>query len=87
MDQHQRDDWWRKQFSSLLATEEQGGDPSRLITRWLLLASRTWGGRRCSVSFDVPMPVYRLLDDADVRARDAGYALKQWAVAREWIDG
>jgi len=81
------DDWWRRQFVRLLERERAGEDPRRLIGRWLVLASLTWNDRRRRGSFAVPDPIYHVLDDADVRAKDRRYAEGQWALAREWLNG
>ncbi len=82
-----QDKWWRKQFARLLRLETQGRDPRSLEDRWLLLASRTWGDKRWTVSFEVPIPIYHVLDDADVRSKDRRYAEHQWQVASEWLNG
>jgi hypothetical protein len=81
------DDWWRRHFGRLLQREQAGEDPKRLAGRWLVLASLTWKNRRRHVSFAVPDHIYHVLDDADVRAKDKGYAEGQWALAREWLNG
>ncbi len=82
-----RDDWWKRQFSRLLALEMEGRQPDTLTSKWLLLASRTWSPSRWQVTFDVPDNIYHLLDDADVRTKCAVYASTQWAAAREWLHG
>ncbi|MEH3103919.1 MAG: hypothetical protein PGN12_08430 [Sphingomonas phyllosphaerae] len=82
-----RDDWWKRQFSRLLAEEIKGRAPATLENKWLLLASRTRPTSRWQVTFDVPDNIYHLLDDADVRTKSAVYASTQWAAAREWLHG
>lgn len=82
-----RDDWWKGQLRRLLALEERGHDPKRLAPRYLLLASRTWGDRRWTVSFNVPNEVYHVLDDPDIRAKDKLYAERQRQRAWEWLNG
>ena len=81
-----RDDWWIGQFRKLLAAEMAGTCPRTLENRWLLLASRTWGDRRWTVSVDVPDTIYHVLDEADVRAKDRRYAEGQWRIASEWLN-
>ena len=81
----ERDLWWKRQFARLLAFEQDGSPTRNVERRWLLLASRTWGDRRWAVSFDVPDHIYHIICDADVRAKDHGYARQQWAEAREWL--
>ena len=81
------DAWWKRQFSRLLSLEQAGRDPKKLENRYLLLASRTWGDRRWTVSFEVPHDVYHFLDDADIRAKDQGYAEHQRRIASEWLNG
>lgn len=82
----ERDAWWKRNFVALLAKEEDGYPPKQLERRWLLLASRTWPQARWRVTFDLPDQIYHVLDDADVRAKDEKYAIKQRVEARRWLD-
>ncbi len=86
MQQAKLDQWWHSQFRRLLVAEERGLDPKALESRWLLLASLTWGSRARTVSFDVPLKIYHVLDDADVRAKDARYAAGQRKIAWEYLN-
>ncbi|WP_260598794.1 hypothetical protein [Sphingomonas endolithica] len=81
------DAFWRRQFKRLLALEIAGRNPVTLSSRWLTLASMKWNERRHRVSFHVPMNIYHILDDPDVRAKDHRYAQRQWATGLEWING
>jgi hypothetical protein len=81
------DDWWRRQFARLLAREQAGDDPTKLIGRWLVLDMMAFARRRHRLSFEVPELIAHFLDDADIRAKDRRYAERQRASAQEWING